>query len=147
MTGLGSTMRLHAQSRTPVFKKTVYHHCCAPCVGTGHSMRFIVCCMSDAIYAECNSIKMVMHDHENTRDSPATMAGPVLALSHHGKCTLNGLVLWGKHGGSAGSLMTCRTAVRLAQISARTPCTRSGPSRPLHHCLQDTRYDRIYSDS
>ena len=66
--------------------------------------------MVKANYAEYNSIRVVMHDHENTRDSLATMAGPVLALSHHGKCTFNGLVLWGKHGSSAGSLMTCRTA-------------------------------------
>ena len=142
MTGLGSTLRLHAQSRTPV-----YHHCCALCVGTGHSMRFIVCCMSEAIYAECNSIKMVMHDHENTRDSLATMDNPILALSHHGKRTFNGLVQWDMNGGTAGLLMTCRTAVRLAQISARTPCTTSGPSRPLHPCLQNTRYHRIYSNS
>ena len=39
-------------------------------------MRFIVCCMSEAIYAECNGIKMGMHDHENTRDSLATIPCP-----------------------------------------------------------------------
>lgn len=69
---------------------------------------------------------MVIHDHENTRDSLATMAGPVLALSHHGKCTFNGLVLWGKHGDPAGSLVTCRTAVSCA----RTPVLSQTPPVP-----------------